>query len=60
MKERLEHIAKDIQLLQNQSTDDSEPWNTVETSNTTAPSISSFRRIGTFHGMFLRILKRDI
>lgn len=82
MKERLEHIAQDVQSQQfsasssttNSSTiDERDPRDipaaeaTINNSQhatshnpTTHISATAFQRIGTFHGMFLRILKQEI
>lgn len=66
MKERLEQIAHDMQSQQFSagSTDasDLDPRDVPLQTAATPSSISStaFQRIGTFHGMFLRILKQDI
>ena len=60
MKERLEQIAHDMQWMSKWSDSGSDPRDMPQTSHPQAISGHSFRRIGTFHGMFLRILKQDI
>lgn len=75
MKERLEHIAKDMQSLgashSMDSITDSAAWAASSLDpreqmwQPTVPSIlnltaQSFPWIGTFHSMFLKILKRDL
>lgn len=60
MKERLEQIAKDMQSIDT-TPDGWDPRDVTQTTNNTQNiTWHSFHWIWTFHGMFLRILKRDI
>lgn len=67
MKERLAHIADDMQKIAadaaNQLNEARDPWETPlawEQNNTPKITQYSFAWIGTFHSMFLKILKRDL
>lgn len=64
MKERLETIAHEIQQATQTSPSESMPWDDEQPSShkNTLPHLSatSFQWIGTFHSMFLKILKHDL
>lgn len=60
MKERLEQIAHDMKDINSSDSGWWDPRDQPITTNQSPITSHSFHWIGTFHGMFLRILKRDI